>query len=114
VAAGLYQATPLKDVCLAHCRSPFGFLMTAWREGPAGAFQMGLRHGAYCLGCCWALMGLLFVAGIMNLVWVAAITVLVLLEKLAPGGRRIGRAAGLVLVLAGAWLFGRAAGLVGA
>jgi predicted metal-binding membrane protein len=113
VGAGLYQVTPLKDVCLAHCRSPFAFVMTSWRDGHAGALQMGLRHGAYCLGCCWALMGLLFVAGVMNLLWVAAITAFVLLEKAAPGGRLIGRAAGLVLVLAGAWLLGRAAGLVG-
>jgi predicted metal-binding membrane protein len=75
---------------------------------------MGLRHGAYCLGCCWALMGLLFVAGVMNLAWVAAITAFVLLEKVAPGGRLIGRVAGLGLGLAGAWLLGRAAGLVGA
>jgi predicted metal-binding membrane protein len=114
VAAGLYQATPLKEVCLAHCRSPFAFVMTAWRDGFAGALQMGLRHGTYCLGCCWALMGLLFVAGVMNLAWVAAITAFVLLEKVAPGGRLIGRAAGVVLALAGAWLLGRAAGLVGA
>jgi predicted metal-binding membrane protein len=113
MAAGLYQLTPLKDLCLAHCRSPFGFLMTEWRDGPAGALRMGLRHGAYCLGCCWALMGLLFVAGMMNLVWVAAITVFVLIEKVAPGGRWLGRAGGAVLMLAGAGLLARGLGGAG-
>jgi predicted metal-binding membrane protein len=113
VAAGVYQLTPLKEVCLAHCRSPLGFLMTEWRDGVAGALRMGLRHGAYCLGCCWVLMGLLFVAGVMNLTWVAAITVFVLLEKVAPGGRLIGRVAGVALVLAGVVLLGRTMGGVG-
>ena len=101
VAAGLYQLTPLKRVCLARCRSPLGWLMTEWREGIAGALVMGLRHGAYCLGCCWVLMGLLFVAGVMNLVWVAVIAGFVLLEKVAPGGVLIGRIASAALVVAG-------------
>ena len=99
--AGLYQLTPLKNVCLAHCRSPLGFFMTEWREGRAGAFIMGIRHGALCLGCCWMLMGLLFVFGAMNLIWVATLSVLVLLEKLAPFGAALARISG-VAMLAGA------------
>jgi predicted metal-binding membrane protein len=101
IAAGLFQWTPLKRVCLAACRSPLAFLMSGWREGRRGALVMGLHHGLYCLGCCWALMALLFVAGIMNLVWVAAITLAVLLEKVAPHGDLAGRLAGLALVVAG-------------
>ncbi len=108
VAAGVYQLTPLKEACLAHCRSPLGFLMTEWRDGRAGAFRMGLRHGVYCLGCCWVLMGLLFVTGVMNLLWVAAIATFVLLEKVAPGGRLIGRAASWVLIAAGLVVLGQA------
>lgn len=111
VAAGVYQLTPLKEACLAHCRSPFGFLMTEWREGPGGALRMGLRHGSYCLGCCWMLMALLFVTGVMNLVWVAAITAFVLLEKIAPGGRVIGRAASWALIAGGLLVLGQATGL---
>jgi predicted metal-binding membrane protein len=99
--AGIYQLTPLKNSCLAHCRSPLGFFMTEWRDGKAGAFTMGIKHGAQCLGCCWMLMGLLFVFGAMNLLWVAALSVLVLLEKLAPFGHMIARASG-VAMLAGA------------
>jgi predicted metal-binding membrane protein len=113
VAAGVYQLTPLKEACLAHCRSPLGFLMTEWRDGPAGALRMGLRHGAYCLGCCWVLMGLLFVTGVMNLLWVAAITVFVLLEKVAPAGRVIGRAASWALIVAGIIVLGYAARATG-
>ena len=99
--AGLYQLTPLKNLCLAHCRSPLGFFMTEWRNGVIGAFTMGIKHGTYCLGCCWMLMGLLFVFGAMNLMWVAALSVLVLLEKLAPFGHTIARVSGVVM-LAGA------------
>jgi predicted metal-binding membrane protein len=99
--AGLYQLTPLKNLCLAHCRSPLGFLMTQWRDGVTGAFIMGIKHGAQCLGCCWMLMGLLFVFGAMNLIWVAAISILVILEKLAPFGHAIARVSG-VAMLAGA------------
>ncbi len=101
VTAGVYQLTPLKERCLAHCRSPLGFFMTEWRDGAAGALRMGLRHGAYCLGCCWILMGLLFVTGVMNLLWVAAIAAFVLVEKAAPAGHRIGRAASWAMIVAG-------------
>lgn len=101
LAAGLFQWTPLKNACLAHCRSPVGFLMTQWRGGRRGAFVMGLRHGVYCTGCCWLLMALLFVAGVMNLLWIAALTSFVLVEKLVAGGDRFGRAGGAVLAVAG-------------
>jgi predicted metal-binding membrane protein len=101
VAAGAFQWTPLKRACLAGCRSPVGFIMTEWREGPRGALIMGLRHGLYCVGCCWALMALLFAAGVMNLVWVAAIAAFVLAEKVVPRGERLSQVAGVVLVLAG-------------
>jgi predicted metal-binding membrane protein len=98
VAAGAYQVTPLKGACLTHCRSPLGFLMTNWRDGTIGAFQMGLLHGVYCLGCCWALMCVLFVVGVMNLVWVAALAVFVLVEKIAPAGRILARLAGALMI----------------
>jgi predicted metal-binding membrane protein len=98
IAAGLYQWTPLKQTCLRHCRSPLDFLMTEWREGARGAFTMGLRHGGYCLGCCWMLMLLLFVGGIMNLVWIGGLALFVLIEKLAPFGHWLGRIAGAGLV----------------
>jgi predicted metal-binding membrane protein len=101
VAAGLFQWTPLKSICLAHCRSPLSFLMTEWREGARGAFIMGVRHGGYCVGCCWVLMGLLFVAGVMNLLWVAAIAIFVLIEKVVPRGEQASRVAGVVLIVAG-------------
>lgn len=108
ITAGVYQLTPLKRVCLAHCRSPFHVLSTQWREGTAGALRLGIRHGTYCVGCCWILMGLLFVAGVMNLLWVAAIATFVLLEKVAPAGRWIGRVAGLLLAVGGALLLASA------
>lgn len=111
VAAGVFQWTPLKRACLAACRSPLSFLMTGWREGRAGAFVMGLRHGLYCLGCCWALMALLFVAGVMNLLWVAVIAVAVLVEKVVPRGDLVGRLAGVVLIAAGVLLV--AGGVIG-
>ena len=101
IVAGVYQLTPFKGMCLTRCRSPLGFLMTNWRPGIPGAFQMGLRHGAYCLGCCWALMGVLFVVGVMNLVWVAALTVFVLIEKIGPAGTVVARLAGAVMVVFG-------------
>ncbi len=102
VLAGLYQWTPLKQACLRHCRTPLGFLMAEWRDGVRGAFAMGLRHGLYCAGCCWALMLLLFVAGVMNPVWIVFLTVLVALEKwpVLPGW--LARAFGAVLICAGA------------
>jgi len=106
VAAGIYQFMPLKGACLSQCRSPLGFFSAEWREGAGGALMMGIRHGSFCVGCCWLLMALLFVAGVMNLLWVAAIAVFVLLEKLVPGGDRLGRLAGVGLVAWGAWLIG--------
>src|SRR5260221_12683526 len=85
IAAGIFQWTSLKNTCLTHCRSPLDFFSSYWREGSGGALRMGLRHGAYCVGCCWFLMGLLFVAGVMNLLWIALLSVFVLLEKTIPG-----------------------------
>jgi predicted metal-binding membrane protein len=102
VAAGLYQWSPTKDACLDHCRAPAGFLAAHWRPGSWGAFRMGLVHGSYCLGCCWLLMCLLFFGGVMNLLWVAGLTLFVLLEKLLPRGARLGRLAGALLIVAGA------------
>ncbi len=104
IAAGIYQMTPLKQVCLHHCRSPVHFLSGHWRNGVGGAFRMGVDHGLFCLGCCWALMALLFVGGVMNLLWVAAIAIFVLIEKVVPRGALVGRAAGGLLLLAGLWL----------
>jgi predicted metal-binding membrane protein len=104
IATGIYQLTPLKDACLAKCRSPISFFMTCWHEGGFGALRMGLNHGTFCVGCCWLLMALLFVAGAMNLLWVAAITALVLIEKVAPYGRKIASASGVVMIAAGSWL----------
>jgi predicted metal-binding membrane protein len=106
VAAGVYQWMPLKGACLSHCRSPLGFFSTEWREGAWGALLMGMRHGSFCVGCCWLLMALLFVAGVMNLLWVAAIAGFVLLEKLLPGGARLGKAVGVLLILWGVWSLG--------
>jgi predicted metal-binding membrane protein len=101
IAAGLYQATPLKRACLDNCRSPISFLMRLWRPGWAGAARLGLTHGIYCLGCCALLMALLFVFGVMNLIWVAALALLVLAEKTLPIGSRIAAAAGVVSVMVG-------------
>jgi predicted metal-binding membrane protein len=100
--AGIYQFSPLKKVCLASCRTPMGFLLGQWRAGVRGAFVMGLRHGLFCLGCCWALMALLFVGGVMNLPWVAALAIVVAIEKLAPHGQRLALLLGLGLIAAGA------------
>ncbi len=102
--AGIFQFTSLKHACLARCRSPQGFFMTEWREGARGALVMGLRHGVSCLGCCWLLMSLLFVAGVMNLVWMAAIAIFVLVEKVAPFGEWVSRVAGVLLISAGVWM----------
>src|SRR5579871_6456894 len=103
IAAGLYQWTPLKDVCLAQCQTPLGFLMRhgGFRGDVPGCLGLGLRHGAYCVGCCWVLMALLFVVGVMNVLWIALLALLVLLEKLVPWGRWIARAAGGACVAAG-------------
>ena len=108
ILAGAYQWLPIKSACLSRCRSPLGFLGSEWREGVAGTVVMGLRHGLFCLGCCWALMALLFVAGVMNPLWVAAIAGLVLLEKVTRLGPGVGRLAGLALVAWGAWMLVKA------
>ena len=105
ILAGVYQWLPLKGACLAHCRSPLGFFSTEWREGVSGALVMGFRHGSYCVGCCWALMALLFVAGVMNLLWVAAIAGFVLAEKVVPNGRLARRISGALLAGWGLWTF---------
>jgi predicted metal-binding membrane protein len=101
IAAGVYQLTPWKSRCLRHCRSPLGFLMSNWRDGTTGAFQMGFRHGAYCLGCCWALMCVLFAVGVMNLIWVATLTGFVLIEKIGPAGAMVARVVGAAMVVLG-------------
>lgn len=101
LVAGVYQFSPLKRICLSRCRTPMGFLLGEWRAGASGAFVMGVRHGSFCLGCCWALMVLLFVGGVMNLAWIAALSIAVAVEKLAPGGDRIATVLGLGLIAAG-------------
>lgn len=106
IAAGLYQWTPLKRACLDHCQAPLAFVMTNWRDGPRGALWMGWRHGGYCLGCCWVLMLLLFVGGLMNLLWIAALALYVLAEKLIPGRPWVHRVAGAGLLLWGLALLG--------
>ena len=102
IAAWAYEWTPLKNTCLAHCRSPIAFLLQHWHQGRLGAVVTGMRHGLFCLGCCWILMALLFVGGLMNLLWVAAIALLVLIEKTAPWGGRMARITGVVLAIWGA------------
>ena len=99
--AGIYQFSPLKRMCLSRCRTPMGFLLGEWRPGAKGAFVMGLRHGLFCIGCCWALMALLFVGGVMNLAWIAALSVAVALEKLLPHGERIAAVLGVSLIVIG-------------
>jgi predicted metal-binding membrane protein len=99
LAAGLYQFSPLKNSCLMQCRDPVGFLTRHWRPGLAGALRLGALHGVFCVGCCWLLMVLLFVGGVMNLVWIAVLAILVLIEKLVPRGRWIGLAVGAVLIV---------------
>jgi predicted metal-binding membrane protein len=101
-AAGIYQLTALKDACLTSCRTPTEFLTRHYRPGAKGAWRMGLLHGAYCVGCCWLLMALLFVGGVMNLAWIAALTLLVAAEKLLPGGHWIARLSGVLFILWGA------------
>lgn len=97
--AGAWQLSPFKRACLVQCRAPVQFLTSHWRPGRSGAFMMGVQHGAYCVGCCWMLMGLLFVGGVMNLVWIAVLTLVVLLEKLSPAGESIGKLAGVALIV---------------
>jgi predicted metal-binding membrane protein len=98
IAAGIFQWTPLKNACLRHCRSPLNFLLNEWRDGRLGALIMGLRQGSYCIGCCWLLMVLLFVAGVMNLWWIGLLTLFVLAEKVAPPAWRLGQMAGAILI----------------
>ena len=97
IAAGVYQWTPLKQACLRRCRSPLEFVMLHWRAGTRGAFTMGFRHGVYCVGCCWLLMLLLFIGGVMNVAWIAGISLFILVEKTAPAGRWVSRSAGAIL-----------------
>jgi predicted metal-binding membrane protein len=101
IAAGIYQLTPLKQACLKHCRSPLQFVLTRWRSGADGAFRMGIEHGAYCVGCCWFLMGLLFFGGVMNLYWIGGIAVFVLLEKIIPMGHWMSHVVGIALMIWG-------------
>jgi predicted metal-binding membrane protein len=102
--AGLYQLTPLKRACLRACRSPLGFMMQRWRNGAAGAFRLGLDHGAYCLGCCWALMLILFAGGVMNLAVIVTLTVWVLVEKIAPFAEHTPTVSGVALLVVAAWM----------
>jgi predicted metal-binding membrane protein len=101
IGAGLYQLSPLQNACLSHCRSPAAFLSRHWQAGTWGALRLGVLHGAYCVGCCWMLMALLFVGGVMNLAWVAGLTLLVIAQKLLPGGQWVGRICGLALLVWG-------------
>ncbi len=98
-AAGLYQLSDIKYTCLGQCRNPVRFLTEHWRPGRFGSFALGIRHGAYCVGCCWLLMALLFVGGVMNLIWIAVLTLIVLVEKLSPVGEKIGRLSGGLLIV---------------
>jgi predicted metal-binding membrane protein len=102
VAAGVYQITPFKDLCLSKCRTPISFIMTSWRDGATGALRMGLLHGAYCLGCCWLLFVVLFPLGIMNVAAMAVITLVIFAEKVLPWGRPVARATAAALVAYGA------------
>jgi predicted metal-binding membrane protein len=101
ILAGIFQWTPLKNSCLIHCRSPLSFITTQWKEGKFGAFFMGIKHGNYCVGCCWILMALLFVSGVMNLLWISVITLYVLIEKIHPWGNFIGKITGVLLLTGG-------------
>jgi len=103
LAAGAFQWTSVKNACLTQCRTPMGFIMTEWRDGSKGALIMGLSHGKYCLGCCWFLMGLMFVAGVMNVLWMAVVALYILVEKIVPAGHWVGRVAGVVLIGWGTW-----------
>ena len=104
IVVGLYQWLPIKNTCLAHCQSPIGFLSQYWREGTIGGLWLGLRHGMFCVGCCWLLMTLLFVVGVMNLFWVAGLAVFVLVEKLWARPMLLTRVAGVAAVAWGMWL----------
>jgi predicted metal-binding membrane protein len=99
--AGLYELTPFKDICLRRCRTPLGFLLGSWRDGPSGAVRMGARHGAWCVGCCWALMASLFALGVMSVVWMAVVAGLVAFEKLIPSRRAATYGSTMVLLVLG-------------
>jgi predicted metal-binding membrane protein len=101
IAAGVYQWTPLKDACLRHCRSPSEFLVRHWQPGSLGAIGTGVRHGLFCLGCCWMLMALLFVGGLMSVTWIGAIALFVLIEKTMPWGDWVSRLGGVLLIVWG-------------
>jgi predicted metal-binding membrane protein len=103
-AAGIFQFTSLKHACLTRCRSPLSFILNEWRDGSSGAFIMGLRNGNYCVICCWALMSLMFVVGVMSLLWMAIIALFVLVEKVTPAGHWVSRISGIMLILWGAWM----------
>lgn len=107
LSAGVYQLTPFRDACMAHCRSPLGFFLTSWKDGRFGAFSMGFRHGLYCVGCCWALMALSFAFGVMNLLWMAGLTAFLLVEKVASVGPRMSKATGWLLAGCGLWMLGK-------
>lgn len=102
VAAGVYQLVPLKRACLTHCRSPFGYFLARWRSGPAGAFRMGAAHGVYCVGCCWALMAIALVVGVMSVAWMAALALVAFVEQVTPHGDRLRRPIGVALIAAAA------------
>ena len=104
VAAGLYQLTPIKDVCLRHCRTPVHFLAHGWRDGAVGALRMGFTHGLYCVGCCWGLMLVLFTLGVMSLVWMAVIASVIFAEKVFPHGERLTRVVAVAFVALGLWI----------
>ncbi|MFO1091136.1 MAG: DUF2182 domain-containing protein [Hyphomicrobiales bacterium] len=109
--AGLYEISPVKSACLTHCRSPLEWLVSHWKPGKLGAVEMGMRHGLWCVGCCFMLMALLFYGGVMNLAWIAGLALYVLAQKLAPGGSWIARFGGLALIAAGAFVLWRAFGM---
>jgi predicted metal-binding membrane protein len=106
IAAGLYQWTPLKAACLSQCQAPITFILRhgGLRSTPTGSLNLGVRHGVYCVGCCWALMLLLFALGVMNLLWIAALAILIMLEKVIPFGRAVARLAGLLFIAGGGWV----------
>jgi predicted metal-binding membrane protein len=106
IGAGLYQLTPLKQVCLDHCRSPVAFVMQHWREGASGALRMGCVHGLFCLGCCWALFAVLVAAGVMSLAWMLLLTLVIFAEKVLPGGQRTSQVVGIAFLVLGLGVFG--------
>ena len=104
ISAGIFQWTPLKNACLTRCRSSLSFLINEWREGMWGAFLIGVKDGLFCVGCCWLLMAIMFVVGVMNLIWIAALTIFVLVEKIIPAGEIVAKLAGVLLIGYGLWI----------